>query len=423
MKGLRAMASHRDSPSPDGTPSPEAGPSAQQALRHPASRLALPPTRRTLLQALGLATLGPWSALPLSVHAAKARAAAGAPPSTTTRPGPALVFPRDAGAHTDFRTEWWYITGQAGVAGRPAAYGFQLTFFRSRVEAAQSLRSGLAARQLLFAHAALTDVQGQKLWHDQRIARWSGDAPGSNPADVASASSTDTAITLKDWSLQRTGADLRARISAGSFALDLQFVATQEVLLQGQGGISRKGPDPRQMSYYYSLPQLQAQGSIELQGRRIPLEASSRAWLDHEWSDELLHPSAVGWDWIGINLDDGSALTAFRLRDRKGDTLWDGGSFRSGKTLYTFSRGEVIFQALRAWKSPLSRASYPVEWMVRTPADYYTVRAVVDNQELDSTQSTGAIYWEGLCEVWNSNGQRVGRGYLEMTGYASPLRL
>ncbi|MCJ7799811.1 MAG: lipocalin family protein, partial [Polaromonas sp.] len=142
------------------------------------------------------------------------------------------------------------------------------------------------------------------------------------------------------------------------------------------------------------------------------------------WSQELLHPGAVGWDWIGMNLDDGSALTAFRLRDKDGNALWDGGSFRSAQgALYVFSRGEVVFKPVRRWKSPLTQASYPVEWVVRTPADFYTVRAVLDNQELDSRQSTGAIYWEGLSELTGSNGQPVGSGYLEMTGYAQALRL
>ncbi len=138
----------------------------------------------------------------------------------------------------------------------------------------------------------------------------------------------------------------------------------------------------------------------------------------------MLHPSAVGWDWIGMNLLDGSALTAFRLRDKEGNAVWDGGSFRSAKSqLYTFSRGEVIFKPVRSWKSPLTQTTYTVEWIVRTPADFYTVKAVIDNQELDSRQSTGAIYWEGLSELIDSKGKIVGRGYLEMTGYAQPLRM
>ena len=134
-------------------------------------------------------------------------------------------------------------------------------------------------------------------------------------------------------------------------------------------------------------------------------------------------PQAIGWDWIGINLTNGGALTAFHLRDQAGNAVWDGGSLRSGGTLLTFSRGGGAFKPLRVWKSPLSEASYPVEWAVRTPTDLYTVRAVLDNQEMDSRMSTGAIYWEGLCEVWDRNQRLVGRGYLEMTGYAAPMRL
>lgn len=334
-----------------------------------------------------------------------------------------LEFPRDAGAHPDYRTEWWYATGCVHAQGTQAAYGFQVTFFRSRVDGTQAMQSKLAARQLLFAHAAITDVKGPRLWHDQRIARWSGDAPGANAADLSWADTADTRVQLRDWSLRREGNALRARISGDAVAMDLLLTPTQPVLLQGDRGLSRKGPSPSQASYYYSEPQLQVGGSLSLQGRNIAVEVGSTAWLDHEWSQEMLHPSALGWDWIGINLLDGSALTAFQLRDKTGNALWDGGSFRSGTQRFPFSKGEVLFKPIRYWRSPRSKASYPVEWVVRTPADYYTVRALVDDQELDSSQSTGAIYWEGLCEVSDSNRRLVGRGYLEMTGYAAPLKL
>ena len=328
-------------------------------------------------------------------------------------PQTALAFPRDHGAHPGFRTEWWYITGHAHSEGR--AFGFQITFFRSRVEGTQAMASQFAARQLVFAHAALTDVQGGKLWHDQRIAR--------EGFGVALAAEGDTRVQLRDWSLLREGSGAyRARLPAGDFALELECTPTQPLLLQGKEGLSRKGPEQKQASYYVSQPQLAAGGAVTLQGRRF--EVTGRAWLDHEWSEELLHPDAVGWDWIGMNLEDGSALTAFRLRRKDGSTLWDGGSFRSLKGgLYVFSPGEVVFSPQRRWASALSQSLYPVEWIVRTPADFYTVKAVLDNQELDSRASTGAVYWEGLSDLFDSNGKRVGRGYLEMTGYAQPLRL
>jgi predicted secreted hydrolase len=323
-----------------------------------------------------------------------------------------LVFPRDRGSHPDFRTEWWYITGQATSGKR--VFGFQLTFFRSRVDSTQAMTSKFAAKQLVFAHAAITDVDGKKLWHDQRISR---DGFG-----VASASEADMNIRLRDWSLESEGSRYTANLVSSDFAIRLQFTETQPVLLQGKQGLSRKGPEEKQASYYYSQPQLATTGTLQVKGR--PFEVTGKAWLDHEWSQELLHPAATGWDWIGMNLDDGSALTAFRLRDKAGDALWDGGSFRAAKgDVYVFTRGEVIFKPTRLWKSPLTQTTYPVEWMVRTPADFYTVKAVIDNQELDSRQSTGSIYWEGLSELIDSNGKRVGSGYLEMTGYAAPLRM
>ncbi len=331
-------------------------------------------------------------------------------------PAKTLVFPRDRGAHPDFKTEWWYITGHAKSSASPRGgeFGFQLTFFRSRIDSTQAMTSKFAAKQLLFAHAAITDVQGKKLWHDQRIAR---DGFG-----VATSSESDMAIKLRDWSLKADGSTYTAELPASDFGLKLQFNETQAVLLQGKNGLSRKGPEAKQASYYYSQPQLATTGSLRVQGKTFDVQGT--AWLDHEWSQELLAPGVIGWDWIGMNLLDGSALTAFRLRDKDGGAVWDGGSFRSAKNdLYVFSKGEVIFKPVRSWTSPLTQTTYPVEWIVRTPADSYTVKAMIDNQELDSRQSTGSIYWEGLSELIDSNGKKVGSGYLEMTGYSKPLQM
>ena len=323
-----------------------------------------------------------------------------------------LRFPRDYGAHPQLRTEWWYVTGQALSGGRE--FGFQVTFFRTRVDATQAMTSGFAAKQLVFAHAAVTDVRGRKLRHDQRIAR--------EGFGVVGASQDDTAIRLRDWSLRRENGAYVAHVPAAGFALALHCAPTQPLLLQGRQGLSRKGPQEQQASYYYSEPQLAVSGTITLQGEALAV--TGKAWMDHEWSEDSLDAQAQGWDWIGMNLDDGSALTAFRLRTKDGTALWDGGSFRAaGGETYNFSRGEVTFSPQRTWKSALSQASYPVEWIVRTPADFYTVRAVVDDQELDSRASTGAIYWEGLAHLFDSNGKRVGQGYLEMTGYSQRLRL
>jgi len=328
----------------------------------------------------------------------------------------ALAFPRDYGAHPDARLEWWYVTGALEAGSR--LWGFQLTFFRSRTDVPPAHPSRFAATQLVFAHAALSDVGGRRLLHDQRVARAG--------FGVAEAREGDTDVRLRDWSLRREDGDTyRARLSsdAAGYALDLALAADAPPLLQGDAGWSRKGPDAAQASRYYSRPQLAARGTLALGGAEHAV--SGTAWLDHEWSDALLAPEAVGWDWIGINLHDGGALTAFRLRQRDGSTLWAGGSRRAPDgTQRSFGADEVRFMPGRRWASPVSQASYPVEWTIETPAGRHVLRALLDAQELDSRASTGAFYWEGLSELVDAaDGRAVGRGYLEMTGYAAALRL
>ncbi|MBH2016222.1 MAG: carotenoid 1,2-hydratase [Burkholderiales bacterium] len=337
--------------------------------------------------------------------------------STLLRRGEPLVFPRDFGAHPALRTEWWYLTGTLATAGGPEL-GFQVTFFRSRVDSAAGHPSAFAARQLVFAHAALSDPQAGRLVHDQRIAR--------TGFGLAEAAEGDTRVNLRDWTLARSGPVERSvytsRIRARDFDFDLRFEQTQPVLLQGEAGFSRKGPRPEQASRYYSHPQLRVSGSLGRGGRSSTVQG--RAWLDHEWSESLLDADAVGWDWVGVNLHDGGALTAFRLRRRDGSALWAGGSLRtaSGATR-SLSPDEVRFSPLRWWTSPATRARYPVVWQVEVAGRALTVRARLDAQELDSRASTGGVYWEGLSDLLDEQGRPLGTGYLEMTGYAGAMKL
>ena len=336
----------------------------------------------------------------------------------------ALQFPRDHGAHAEFGIEWWYATGwllRDGAGGSAPEFGFQLTFFRSRTGLAQGLDSRFAARQLLFAHAALSDVAARRLVHAERRARWNGDA-GATPA---AASSEDTRVHIGDWRFAREAAAYRARLGdrAAGFAFELALAPTQPLLLQGDAGFSRKGPRPDNASHYYSQVQLAVEGELTQGAQRS--RVSGRAWLDHEWSGSLLPDRAVGWDWIGINLDDGSALTAFRLRDARGEAVWSGGSWRTRDgALRVFADGEAVFEPLQTWASAATRATYPVRWRLRCPAGAFEVRALFEAQELDGRNTTGTVYWEGLSALHRADdGARVGHGYLEMTGYAQPLRL
>jgi predicted secreted hydrolase len=321
----------------------------------------------------------------------------------------ALVFPRDHGSHAQFRTEWWYLT--AWVHEGAVERGVQITFFRRRPGVAENLASAFAPRQILFAHAALADPRVGRLVHDQRAAR--------AVLGLAHAAEETTDVALDDWRLALEDSTYRALIPAREFTLDLAFRAASPVLLEGDAGVSRKGPLAAQSSYYYSRPQLRASGQVVQGSRRLQVDGI--AWLDHEWSSEYLAPGARGWDWTGVNLDDGGALMAFRIRDAQGGTLWTGGTWRRADgAVEHYGPGEVAFEPARTWRSPRTGIDYPVQMDVRAGPLRATLVPLFDDQELDARASVGTVYWEGAVQA---SGTQAGRGYLELTGYGAPLKL
>ncbi len=376
-------------------------------------------SRRRLLLALAC----PWG-----TRAATAVAGPAAAVEPVHR-GRELQFPLDHGAHIGARTEWWYVTGWLGEADAPS-HGFQITFFRSRTGLAEALPGRLAPRQILFAHAAITDLAkggGRTHRHAERIARWNGEDASRGQPQAAGAAHDDARVWIGHWQLRREHdawqAGAQEAAAPEPWALRLRLAPTQPLLLQGERGFSRKGPQEAQASHYLSIPQLAAQATVRLGPRRV--EATGRAWLDHEWSDALLAPEAVGWDWIGINLFDGRALTAFQIRRADGSALWAGGSLRESGSAdaRAFAPPQVRWTPERRWASPATGAAYPTAWRILTPAGSMHVRALLDAQELDARRSTGTVYWEGLSELLDAGGRRIGLGYLEMTGYAGRLRL
>jgi predicted secreted hydrolase len=193
------------------------------------------------------------------------------------------------------------------------------------------------------------------------------------------------------------------------------------VLPEGQRGFSRKGPGTREWSCYYSQPHLSVSGSVTSQGRSRAV--TGVAWLDHEWADNYLAKGAPGWDWTGINFDDGSALMAFRIRARDGADYWASATFReAGRDAVTSPPFAVRFEPLRTWRSPHTGASYPVAMRLHIADRELELQPLMDDQELDSRASVGAVYWEGAVEV-KERGRRVGRGFLELTGYVSALKV
>jgi predicted secreted hydrolase len=328
-------------------------------------------------------------------------------------PGRALSFPQDFGAHPGYRTEWWYSTGWLQTTdGKPL--GFQVTFFRSATDHDAANPSRFAPKQLVIAHAALSDPAVGRLLHDQRSAR--------EGFDIAFAREGNTDVKLDDWRFVRApDGTYSTGITAHDFTLQLALKPSQPPMLQGEQGYSRKGPKPGQASYYYSEPQLQVHGTVTRNGKSM--EVSGTAWLDHEWSTTVLDPSAAGWDWAGVNLDDGGALMAFQIRAKDGSRLWSHASLCDGSGRIThYAQEQVRFTPVRIWRSPRTQASYPVEMQIEAGNMKWTLVPLQDDQELDSRQSTGSVYWEGAVKAMR-DGAAAGRGYLELTGYVKPLKL
>ena len=311
-----------------------------------------------------------------------------------------------------------YGTVKAMAPSELTEIGVQITFFRSRPGIAETGASRFAPRQLLFAHAALARPATGHLLHDQISAR--------TGFRLAEAREDTTNVHIEGWSLQLDGNTYVADIAAREFALRLSFAVTAPPLLQGDAGVSRKGPRVEQASYYYSLPQMKVAGTIS-EGPRTEA-VSGIAWLDHEWSSAYLASEARGWDWTGINLDDGSALMAFRIRDRDGNAFWAGGSHRdaNGK-VSSFGPNDVRFVPLRRWRSPRTNIEYPVAMRLEIGSrafepHTFDLAPLMDDQELDARASVGTVYWEGGVRAMQG-AATIGRGYLELTGYGAPLKL
>jgi len=345
----------------------------------------------------------------LVLMAAALAAQADFPP---VRAGVTMEFPRDFGAHPAYRTEWWYATGwltdEQGVER-----GFQVTFFRVRTRIGEDSENRFAPRQLVLAHAAVADPAEGRLLHAERSAR--------ALAPLAGTEEGDTRAWVGDWLLEREDGGYRTSVSAGDFAFDLDLVPDRVPVLNGRSGYSQKAPDPLNASYYYSRPQLAVAGELTIRGET--LRVRGQAWLDHEWSSEILPEGARGWDWIGINLADGGSLMAFQMRDAEGDALW-GAATLAGPDggVRTFGPDEVEFAPRRRWRSPRTDAEYVVEWDVRVGERRLSLLPLMDDQELDARASTGAIYWEGAVRLFEG-GVEAGRGYLEMTGIRERLRM
>jgi predicted secreted hydrolase len=327
-----------------------------------------------------------------------------------------LSFPADLGPHPEFRTEWWYYTGNLETtAGRH--FGFQLTFFRTALappaaDGAGRRTSAWAASQLYLAHFALTDTAGRRFHAWSRL--------GREALGLAGARAKPFRVWLEDWSAESaapTGEPVRLRAAEGDVAIDLVVASEKPLVLQGDRGFSRKGPEPGNASYYYSWSRLSARGTVRAGAETLPV--SGLAWMDREWSTSALGPDLVGWDWLALQLDDGREVMVYRLRRRDGtaDAHSAGALIAADGATRALAPGDVTLDALDHWTSPRSRVRYPSRWRLAVPraALGLEITPRLRDQEL----IVGTRYWEGAVAVEGTAAGRpiAGRGYVELVGY------
>jgi len=336
----------------------------------------------------------------------------------------AFQFPADHGPHADFRTEWWYFTGNlvsTAEEGAGRRFGYQLTVFRSAVAPADApdRTSKWATRQLYMAHLAVTDVAGESFHAHQRYAR--------GAAGLAGAVAAPLRVWVGDWQVASLDPDgdatfpLRLTAAAGDVALDLRLNAGKGVVLQGDRGLSRKGAGGA--SYYYSCPRLPTRGTVSVDGETYAVEGAS--WLDREWSSSLLGEGQEGWDWFAVQLDDGRDLVFYRIRggggpaDRLGYAALvpAAGEADDPGTLRVLDVTGSSLLPVRHWRSPESGVRYPAGWRLLLPSEglHLSLRPLLDDQELN----LDFRYWEGAIRVEGTAGRRpvAGYGYAELTGY------
>jgi predicted secreted hydrolase len=329
------------------------------------------------------------------------------------RPGRPLAFPRDHGAHPDFRIEWWYLTANLkGADGQD--YGAQWTLFRSAVRPPGSLETEnpWQSEQVFMAHFALTSPDGHQAF--QRYAR--GGVHGGEAR--AGAVAEPFAVWLDDWTLTSSGPEwlpLEVRATQDDHALHLVLDTNQPLVLQGDRGFSQKHPNGGG-SHYYSQPFLQASGELRIDGHRIAVQG--KAWLDREWSSQFLQPDQAGWDWFALHLDSGEKLMLFRLRGapqggETGSTFRHGVLISPGGSKQSLDPERIEMQVLQ--RESVAGRMLPLEWQIRLPeiGRSMTIVALHPNQWMD----VDFPYWEGVVTVNGDGKGSRGVGYLELTGY------
>ncbi|MGE5401263.1 MAG: lipocalin-like domain-containing protein [Ignavibacteriales bacterium] len=330
-----------------------------------------------------------------------------------------FVFPRDYGPHPDYKTEWWYFTGNLETQeGRH--FGFQLTIFRTAVSP-DSLRgtSSWRSNQIYMGHFTLTDVESDQFYSFERFSRGANNLAGASPSPFK--------VWLENWLIDGSSGktsrgipEVHLMAEQNGVAIDLNLISLKPVVLQGNNGLSQKGPEPGNASYYYSLTRLNSSGRIKILDNNF--EVKGLSWMDREWSTSALSKNQAGWDWFSLQLNNGTELMYYQMRKKDGnpDQFSRGIIVNNNGTTVPVAKEDVKLSITGKWQSP-GGGSYPSGWRLRIPKekiDLY-ITPYIPNQELN----VSIHYWEGAVKITGISGGKSisGSGYVELTGYEKAL--
>ena len=337
----------------------------------------------------------------------------------TAVPGYKFEFPRDYFDHPDFQTEWWYYTGNLKSANGHR-YGFELTFFRQAVSRDPAQAATWDVKDIYLTHLALSDLDGQKFYHTERINRA---GPG-----IAGVSVSTARIWNGNWQVQWEGSDQKLQAVEKQFQLNLTLHPEKPPVIHGENGVSQKSEGAGHASYYISLTRLTANGQLELNGKQ--LEVSGLAWMDHEFFTHQLESGQIGWDWLSLQLEDNTELMLFRIRRKDGSLdPFSSGTYvdAQGKSSHLRAADFMLEPLTENWTSPATNATYPIGWKIAIPRLQIELAAhtTLAAQELAGKTKIAPSYWEGAITLGGHRGKTPlgGIGYLEMTGYDRAVKL
>lgn len=339
--------------------------------------------------------------------------------------GCGFVFPKDHAAHPEYRTEWWYYTGNLHTEERER-FGFQVTFFRLAARPGEvhpetdAKRSAWRAEHIFAAHAAVSDLSAERFETAEKISRGTLGLAGT------SLDNERFEVFVNNWRAVISSLVHRVHVHGADFSIDLEMVPEKPPVPHGDSGYSRKGDAATEASCYYSMTRLHAAGKISVGGREMVV--SGNCWMDHEFSSASLNPEFAGWDWFSLQLSDGSEIMVYLMREKDGGfNCVSNGTYvdKTGKVLH-LGFGDFRVRPLSTWTSPHSGATYPSRWLLEVlPLDLrLEITPKMADQEVRSPESTRITYWEGSVGAKGTRGHEIpltAEGYVELTGYAGAL--